>query len=621
MIPEEKKSNFKVGVSSGIYMAAHAAEMASVVRKLGYALTRGTDTIEIGGDVPHEVNFSDGKELRYIAEKQGLTLTFHGSLTLDLAMPERTEWRDAEDHMKKSIRSAVMGGCKYVNFHSCLNFWLELMTYAGRKLTMTFCDEKGRFISDMMKGDGGRRLREWFVKKKWETFGRDVLTDEENRAVSTPISVARDVNREQETLRLRQQKETLGWSEEEYSNRLTDLITRISNVDTKNSIEKFQDAIMKKLMNGGTWDSEEMRGYATVIDGYHIMAHHLYYSNDPIWQAMYEMYKDVIESPKYRTVLYRKGTPEENHEYTYNFGKPYEGVDYWLDAAWDQAEKDNDRNFKEFYYAVCAAKYIEGHIKTIKAWMEDRGHEGLRADIEKDVSDQKEVDKLMGFARDLKITLEIPDARSPEYAGLYLIARPKQIYAAVKTIWDTVGKDFLYMLIDAEHIATQGYDPLIEIQDLVKKADNVGKYILSMHVTKPSPLHHHMQVELGDIEVYKMLYALRTAGLGKEHVTYLIFERGGDQDPFRQSVSAIRLMVEYLDKDTKPEDLIKEPRFFGVEGPSVASYESQHVIIEEHTRDPLKGMLMFPEEEYGILGKAATDKPGGQEKWKKEEMH
>jgi sugar phosphate isomerase/epimerase len=592
---ETPKPQFKVGVSSGIYGVAHSAELSSIVRKLGYALTRGADTIEIAGDVPHEINYTEGKELRYIAEKQGLTLLFHGSLTVDMSMPERGEWRDAHDHIQKSIKSAVMGGCKYVNFHACVNFWLEMMTYGGRKFTAAFCDSEGHFVSDIFKEN--EKLRKWFVKRRWREFYGDILRRDEIIKIQSQAEIEGRAAMQGGTSESMAKKEA-NRGEELYT---TEILEKLGSEDE----------------NRRRWDSEELRTAMGVIDGYHIMAHYLYYRKDPMWIEMAKMYPAVID--KYRTVgfdgadyVYTEGGSENEADPKY--------VDLWLDGAWRKAEQDNDREFKEFFYAVCAAKYIEGHITRALKWMKEDEKGGLIESITAEVKDEQELEKLKGFAKDLAITIEIPDARSPEYAGLYNICRIKQIHAAVKTIRETLGTDRLYVLVDAEHIATQGFDPINEIREFVKLVPDAGKYILSMHVTKPSPLHHHMQVDLGDIDVYKILWELRTAGLGKDHMVYLIFERGGDQDPFKQSVTAIRLMVDQLEKDTKPEELLTKPEFFGVAGPSVASEERQRVIIQQHARDPIEGLLVIPEEGYTLLGKAAMEKPGGSEKWKKEEL-
>ena len=627
---DKERLKLVVGVSSGIYMAARSPELGSIVRKLGFALTRGANAIELAEDVPHEIDFTQGKELRYIAEKQGLTLLLHGSLTVPMAMPERVEWRDAQNHIQKSIRSAVMGGCKYVNFHACLNFWLEMMTYAGRKLTMIFCDHEGNFIDNILAGDKGKKLREWFTEKKWPDYYRSVLTTEELSEVSREATDKSDKYRNNETVkRLREagivDERITNWVlthrtvppgvDTAQADKIGTIITDVTK-DVRERVGKIErnsviKVMQEKLERKGKWDSEEIRGMVSVIDGYHIIGHYLFYTKDPIWLEMVKVYQNVID--RYKTVTFRDPVANEVKEYPYPDGK------YWLDGAWEKAESENDREFKEFYYSVCAAKYIEGHISVTLKWMSDESPNGLIGSIRAEATDEKDFEKLKGIAKELRIALEIPDSRSPEYAGLYLICRPKQIYAAVKTIREQLKTDKLTMLIDFEHITTQGFDALNEIKEFVKLAPDAGKYILSLHVTKPTPLHHHIQVEIGDIDVYKLLWELTKAGLGKYHTTYLIFERGGERDPFKQSVTAIRLMVDQLQQGTKPEELVAKPEFFGVTGPTLGSEERQRVVIQEHARDPIEGLLVVPEETHTALGKAGIGKVG-KEKWKKEEL-
>ena len=640
---DEEKLKITVGVSSGIYAAARSPELGSVVRKLGFALTRGANAIEIAGDVPHEIDFTQGKEMRYIAEKQNLTLLFHGSLTVPMCMPERGEWRDAQNHLQKSIRYAVMGGCKYVNFHSCLNFWLEMMTYSGRKLTMSFCDHEGNFIGDILGSKGCEELRKWFIARKWDTYGGDILYNEERLDAQVEADRATDNDRRKmvnEQLGKELDKTHLqnpGDKEniiqyaltsgriphfESMSNELVEKLQQILDkiqedlVKTSSDNRRilFQKKIETKLKDHKKkWDSEELRAVMGIIDGYHIMSHYLYYTYDDIWKTMEKMYKSVID--KYKTVYFAR----EDKSFSYSPGKSNGSVDYWLDAAWEQAERENDREFKEFYYSVCAAKYIEGHIKKTLEWMKSEAPDGMLGDIKSEVGEGEEYEKLKKIASELKITLEIPDARSPEYAGLYLICRPKQIYAAVKSISEKLKTDKLYMLIDFEHIATQGFDAYTEIKEFVKLAPDAGKYILSLHVTKPTPLHHHIQVDIGDVEIYKLLWELVGVGLGKHHMTYFIYERGGEQDPFKQSVVALRLMVDQLNQGTSPEQLINKPEFFGVSGPNVASEDRQRVIIKDHAVDPIDGLMVVPEESHTYLGKSAISKVG-KEKWKKEEL-
>ncbi len=630
----DDKLKFSVGVSSGIYGAARSPELGSIVRKLGFSLTRGTKSIELAGDVPHEIDYTQGNELRYIAEKQNLTLLFHGSLTVHMCMPERGSWRDAQNHIEKSVKSAVMGGCKYVNFHSCLNYWLEMITYAGRKLSLSFCDHEGKFISDILYEN--EYLREWFIDEKGMDYLRDILPRETISEASSRASASASEWRSEE---IRNRLLGIGLTqdqieriinqgffpegrEEEVRSIISKVNEEYAGITSKYEVRELKAEIRKKLGNPDEsereWESNELRAVVGVIDGYHIIAHYLYYENDPIWKIMYEMYKDVIEGEYVELEYLKKGR-------TYKYGSfssaDPRDVDYWLDAAWEKAEKYNDREFKEFYYSVCAAKFIEGHMKKTIKWVEGEGPNSLMSEIKRVVKDEDEQEKLKKIADELKITLEIPDARSPEYAGLYLICRPKQIYASVKALRKKMNTDKVSILIDFEHIATQGFDPLHEIREFVKLAPDAGKYILSLHVTKPTPLHHHIQVEIGDVEVYKLLWELvDKAELGKHHLTYLIYERGGERDPYKQSVTALKLMVDQLNKRTPPDELIAKPEFFGVAGPTLGSEERQRVIISEHTEDPLEGLLITTEESHTFLGRAATSKGSTPDKWKKEEL-
>ena len=63
---------FKVGVTTGLYYIAHDVSLASTVKKIGYTLTRGADVVEISGDTPHEISYSEGVEIRNVSKNQGL---------------------------------------------------------------------------------------------------------------------------------------------------------------------------------------------------------------------------------------------------------------------------------------------------------------------------------------------------------------------------------------------------------------------------------------------------------------------------------------------------------------------------------------------------------------------
>ena len=113
-----------------------------------------------------------------------------------------------------------------------------------------------------------------------------------------------------------------------------------------------------------------------------------------------------------------------------------------------------------------------------------------------------------------------------------------------------------------------------------------------------------------------MYYKLRQKGFGKhpdiDH--FIVFERGGPET-FQESVISLRKIKEFLERDTSPEKL--PPEFFGVATGEIASEERQKVAIREHAFDPLKGLITAPEEEHGLLGRAAVEK-GKAEEWRKE---
>ncbi len=601
--------SLEVGVTTGLYYVARAEELATIVKKIGYGLTRGANIIEISGDVPHEIDYTDGKEVRYLSEKQGIKLLLHGSLTVPVTIPERSDWRDAHDHMQKSIRSAINSGCKYTLFHSCLHFWVEMLTYVGTKLEITMCDHLGRFISEILYEEP--KLREWFIKHMWELgegrYPTQMMTEEERvNAAQTAHSEMRvkeqreiqkinqkAAEKEQE-LNLKLQAGEIGIEEakngkkklEEMLHTETEKITKKVGVEESKLTKRYMENIVRKMMSNKDPKEREwnITTYGRLSDGYKIMSHYLFYRKDPVWKAMVEMYKDKIVG-----------------EYRLDYGDPK-----WLDKAWDKAEKSNDRIFKEFYYSVVAAKFLEGHTRKILEWLEGDC-------IKKELKDRPE---LIKHAKNMKITYEIPDARDPKYAGLYMIFHPKQLYATIKTIRKTLKTDRIFITVDFEHLATQGFDPTEEFGKLAKNAPDFGKYVLSVHSNSPNPLHSHYPIELGDIKLYKCLYYLRKTGMGKEREVYLIFERGGGEDPFKQAVDALKIMAKFLERDTAPDDLPMD--FYGLKM-TAGDVERQRQIMMDHRFEPLKDLLEVPEEEWGFLSSTATKK-GKQKEFRKGEM-
>lgn len=611
---------FKVAVSTGLYGVAHPLDLASVVRKLSYALTRGTSAIEIAGDVPHEINFTEGREMRYITEKQQVDVAFHGSLTVPMCIPEKYEWRQAQEHIQKSIQSAVYGGCTYVNFHASLREWLELFTYAGARLEIILCDHKGRFIKDIFKDNP--KLIDWFVNEKKNDFllrlrvqilGIDEIEildrDSENEVLDEVLKKYANTLPEEQRRDFLESIPKMTREQKISSIPALGIMTHEELVDKirKRIRENLKLKVSQHLMKGERWYMEERAG--TLEDAYLIIAHHLFLNKDPMWVSMAKMYKEVLD------------------HYGYESGK--ENVN-WLEDALRAAEEERGpmgKRFKEFYYGVVGSKFLEGHLVEAAEWMKNELFKIIceEIDIIKPRDPDREKENLKKILENLIIAIETPDARDPSHAGMYLLWHPKQIYVAIKEIQKTLKSannpywDKMMMLIDFEHIAAQGVDALHELEELVKpdKAPDVGKYIICVHSNYPGPLHSHKPIEAGDrYPIYQLLWALRKGGLGKYHTTYLLFERGGGEDPFQNSVWALRLMAQELEKDTHPDNLPES--FYGI--PASSAVARQKVIVFEHAFDPLKGMLKLPEEEHTLLGTAAIRGGKRPEEWKKEEL-
>lgn len=701
-INKKDTGGFKVAVSSGIYYAARSDEINTLVKKTGYALTRGAGAVEIASDIPHEINFSEGKEIRYISEKMGVDMLLHGDLQAPLELPDRTEWLITQNKLEKSVKSGIYGGCKYVNFHSCLREWLELFTYAGQRLEIVMCDHFGRAIGKHIfkdeadgKPQNGKKLRDWFIlepnvvnkndfamkwaqailhPKEYETLQREIEVEvtnnyleeivdraDEGQLVIITNRLSNQINEEafaegaREGLNQNQINERAAAKFNELNNNKNRVKERLKNLSrnekqrivdegiipgydynrfSKILQEEFRKEIRKRVSNvlkdGRDWYIEDRIG--SLEDAYLIMAHHLMFNQDPLWITSAKMYEDVLRNFGYDINnppldLIVDPTTQNGEQITYS----------WLDKALKQARDVPNEyaiGLKEFYYGVVSAKYLQGHVIELAKWMILK-EGGLRSIISREIDSvnpsnkENEKKKLFEVLEDFVITFEVPDARNPEFGGRYMLWRPKQILSAVMHTREELKKiknpyhDKIFMIIDWEHVATQGVDPFDETEDLVNVTKNklgidVGDYIIGIHANYPSPLQPHKPIEIADrIVIYELLWKVRKVGLGRNHVVYLLFERGGGEDPFRGSVIALRTIADYLVRDTPPDNL---PETFFAISEGTRDYARQRVHIFQHAFEPLKGELKVPEEEHTLLSSATIRAGKRPEEWLKEEL-
>ncbi|MEM5772026.1 MAG: hypothetical protein QXO19_03430 [Candidatus Aenigmatarchaeota archaeon] len=549
---------FKIGVTTGLYYIKSAEELAGVVRKLGYVLTKGANVVELSGEVPHEIDYTSGLELRNISEKQGVELLFHGSLTVPMTEGEREQWDTAYNHMKYSFRSAVFGGCKYVLFHASLYYWPELLTRAEVKVRAVMVDENGKLIKEKLKEN--EALRKWFVEKFGEDYYQIILKSIEIYALRQKAEI--------------EASETAKKEGKNFSELFIEIYKRL-----------IKEKLLEYLKEGKEWESYDIGNY---VDIYKILGTYMIITKDPILVEMEKAYGGKIK------------INWNNHN--------------WFYEQYEKFQKTGGPEailFKEFFYASVGAKYLEGHLNALfeKALLE------IIAEIKGLPIKEEEKETLIKIAKNMKVVLETPDARDPSHAGLYTLWRPKQIIAAIKSFRkNKPWGDKVWANIDFEHIATQGVDPKFELMETGKLIPDFGKYVLSVHSGYPSPLHTHRPIDIGEIRIYELLWELRKAGMGKENDVYLIFERGGGEDPYKNSITALKIFAEHLEKNISPENVGFE--FFGI---SEFSEKRQWLQIKQHALDPLKGLLMVPEETTGFLERAASEKGKRHEEWAKEE--
>jgi len=276
-------------------------------------------------------------------------------------------------------------------------------------------------------------------------------------------------------------------------------------------------------------------------------------------------------------------------------GCPPELHTLWKDIAGDgDIEEEKFRNKFEKWTPAVTAAYHWGHIYPEKC-----------PTNLKDVEDPKPLLIKSG----LKLVFESPMAGSGGEEAVRL-ARPTHIYYMVKAI----NQPLVGMVVDAEHVLSANINPMEDIKNL---PFNAGEKIFVCHVGYPAPMAPaHLPIPIGSeahLYVYKLLWEMRKKGM-KDSI--IIFERGGGQEPVKESILSLRLIAKYLELDTPPDQLPEE--FFGIPagGPEITR---QVVSVREHALDPLKGLLTVPEEEYGFLGTAATAK-GKAEEWAKRKL-
>ncbi len=309
---------YRVGVTAGLHFIGNSPELSTPIRKIGFALTRGADMMQVDLDYAYEITYTDGADVRHIAKKQGLLLAAHGDLNLPIGVPERNDWRDAFDRMARSVQSAVFMGASYVDFHACLNIWLELLTYTSHKLEIAYVDHRGKFISDILFEVP--KLRDWFIEKRLDGgFIQQILTADDRKKIKNERQNERNAILARLN-KLRQQDDDIvkkfkegKIKEEDQAQWIGKLETiREQEAEEQNNIQRVDSAehesdltikmvrekFASKDPKARKWDTEDMRG-ASLVEGHLIMFHYLFYTKDKVFEEVLNQYKSLKEKYKF----------------------------------------------------------------------------------------------------------------------------------------------------------------------------------------------------------------------------------------------------------------------------------------------------------------------------------
>lgn len=250
------------------------------------------------------------------------------------------------------------------------------------------------------------------------------------------------------------------------------------------------------------------------------------------------------------------------------------------------------------YNAALSAKYIEGHLTS--TW------HAANTDLLDGMSIREFCDK-----KKIYLLFEVPEA-SEGQEGVYRFFNPLHAYHMIKKL----ASPYVKLCIDFEHMLAHKMEP---DKIIAKMAGDAGKQILLFHLGRPIPYFGtaHVPIPRGSHaqeHIYGWLWSLKQKGFDGG---YMIYERGGGQTPMevmQDSVLALRLIAEELEKNTKPDEL--PASFYGVAEQNAAVFARQRVAIRDNFMAPISGLISIPEETHTFLGRAAVEK-GKTEEWRK----
>lgn len=572
-----------------------AMQLAGLYRKAMSVIRHGVNFVQLPLESISEFQEPDLEENMKKVREMGISYGIHGethalggeAMQLDSALQDT--YIRVHQKVEVMLRESGKLQSKYVLLHSSespgflhLGMQLQptmLVDFWGRPLSKFLEKERNseEVVNwairrpEVMSIAGHRYLRNpnfyRYVEDVKNEYRNEILTKERP---DVPAEILSEVGNKVQEARKRL---GLGQNESLPLEEFEKIVNEVLNSKVPSIVEKNFKSILKSFFEVAdlTYGSERV--------AYFIIARWMEITKDPLWE------KITNTSVEYYAKLAGKSKEE------------------WLKENRIEKLSMDDPEFiarHTLWFPAVSAKYIWGHFSQDKN--PDKGSDPR-------IRDLKEILKKYN----MPFVIESPMVSEEEASRL---PNPLQMYHLVK-ILDEDGKGLFGIALDIEHMLMANINP--EVVFNLFPPDG-GKYVLVIHSGWPSPLGPaHIPIPLGSEQqqyLYKMYYLLRKKGMGIERDTYIIFERGGGEDPYKQSFLALRNIVEFLKKDVPPDQL--PPEFYGISTEQILSIERQRVAIKEHALEPLRGLITVPEEEHGVLGRAAIEKGKRPEEWAKE---
>jgi|GEM_PF-1080824 len=677
--PSNHPVGYILGVSPGFSQMGQGEERLinmGLARKIVKAARLGFDFTEIDYEALSEMYepYVD-KLIKHVKEVQNMEVGLHLPVKVDLCIANAFEWKEMHEILRKGAYSArEVVGAKFFLFHTSSRIRphvtftvghqeasVQQNSFSGMNLGQWMDEVDNGKFKDPKTGNTIKtqnRISDWFkamfTKVLYHMMGMagdvGVLTFLEKygsfeKGVEAAASRMEELqqkawedNAKREMIsllrsRIEQLAATRNPNMQTEINHLVSLIDHIEKEPLEKELnlgdyERAKGRTIAKWLNNGKppeesigkldkkfkeWSiCEDVKNNAIRIDfdkvfdfwvtkgseceeqiAYRVVAKFMYWTKDPLWKDIVGDYDpDIIikcadlGKSQYDKDVFTKSDITEGLQHA---EKDKE--------AGEKKKTTIDDLVKKLITAV-ACKYIEGHLYVSGDLF------GMAAEFPefKHLKDES----VYNYTKDAKMMIFIETSMPPE--GQEGELRIMSAHDHVELVKHLDKGEITGYTMDFEHLTVNFVRVTDDIKSL-KEGD--AKYIKMMHINAPRPIigaHAPIPLMSHDMFViYEWLFDLRKKGMKN---AYFIWEMGGFG--IDQSAIAFRNMVIELAKDTGPKDLPKE--FYGLDD---TLWAAQHHAIRNHGLDPLKGMIMVPEIDHGVLSKAAHEK-GKAKEWEEE---